>query len=157
MSHFPDLIGRYAAGPDELVKLVATLPAGSHDFHPAPGKWTIREILVHLAEAEAVGFSRIRRAIAEPGTAVFAYDQDAWAREADYAHQDIILALTLFSALRDSTVALLNQLPPEAFSRTIQHPERGTMTLTDVVELYIRHVTVHINQIRRNLDSFSTR
>ncbi|NUQ81355.1 MAG: DinB family protein [Bacteroidetes bacterium] len=157
MSAVPDLIGRYAAGPDELVKLVATLPDGSVDYRPAPGKWTIREILVHLAEAEAVGFTRIRRAIAEPGSAVFAYDQDAWAREADYAHQDINLALTLFNALRDSTVEVLKSLPAEAFSRTIEHPERGTMTLTAVLDLYIRHVTVHLSQIRRNLDSFSTR
>ncbi len=77
------------------------------------------------------------------------YDEGAWVNNLMYHAQDYNLALTLFTALRRSTAALLRLLPAEAWERTCVHPERGVMSLYDVFQLYLDHGNVHLSQIER--------
>src|SRR5579863_6676668 len=89
----------------------------------APGKWSAREIICHLADTEiAFGF-RLRQALAEPHHTIQPFDQDAWAR--GYAALDDERALETFSALRRWNLELLKGMPQEAYSKPVTHPERG--------------------------------
>src|SRR5262249_43172634 len=67
---------------------------------PAPGKWSIAEILAHLAEGELVGGYRMRLILSANGTPIQAFDQNVWAKNSDYAHQDPHTSLEMFRVLR---------------------------------------------------------
>lgn len=114
---------------------------------PAPGKWSVREIVCHLADCEVVFAYRLRQTLAEPGHVIQPFDQDLWART--YTAYDCNQALTLFSASRDWNLKLIRSLPAEAFATPVTHPERGTMNFQTIVETMAGHDLNHIAQVER--------
>lgn len=113
----------------------------------ADGKWSVAEIVAHLAEAEIVIAYRLRLVIGANGTPIQAYDQNAWQSNATYLHRDPRLALNLFTTLRESNVALLRSLKKEQWECFGMHSERGKETVTRMVELYAGHDVNHLRQI----------
>jgi hypothetical protein len=114
---------------------------------PAPGKWSAREVLCHLADCEIVFAYRLRQTLAEPHHVIQPFDQDVWAR--NYAAYDAPSALAVFTAVRDFNTKLIASLPPHAFSTPVSHPERGTMTFQTIVETMGGHDLNHIAQIEK--------
>ena len=136
-----------AATPQRLRGLLDTLGAAGAERSPAVGKWSAREILCHLADCELVFAFRLRQALAEPHHVIQPFDQDRWA--ANYAAFDAEGALAVFTAVRQWNLTLVRSLPPEAFSRTLTHPERGDMTFQVVIETMAGHDLNHLGQIER--------
>lgn len=143
----------YAQGPARLRECLAACPAEALDYRPAPGKWTVREIVFHVAEVELQGYVRARTIMAEPGRAILAYDQDAWAASLDLAHP-LEEALELFRLLREILARQLRGLPEAAWSRTVLHPQRGEVSLERWLEIYENHLRDHLAQIARNLGAW---
>ncbi|HEX3053394.1 MAG TPA: DinB family protein [Aggregatilineaceae bacterium] len=141
-------IESYGRAYDRLVEALASFPREAWQFKPAPDSWSIHEQLVHLADSEAVSYARVRRGLAEPGSQVFAYDQDRWAVAMDYHAQSWEDAVELFKRLRQMSYHLIKNLPPEVWSQTILHPENGEMTLDDWLVIYDDHVLGHIQQMQ---------
>ena len=139
----------YANAPSRISTLIQGLDNAALNHTPAKDEWSIHEILVHLADSELVGSWRIRKAIAEPGTTIQAYNEAIWAQAMNYNNQDSSAAIQLFSALRASNTLLLRSLPNEVWEHTVVHSEEGTMSLYDVFVTYIRHIDTHIQQIER--------
>ena len=138
-----DVIAKTGA---ELKAIIARLSDEQVNRSPAPGKWSIREILCHLADCEIVFAYRIRQTLAEPHHVVQPFDQDIWAKP--YSAYTTASALTAFSAVRDWNLALVRSLPAEAFDKPMTHPERGTMTLRTVIETMGGHDINHLKQIQ---------
>ena len=111
----------------------------------APGKWSAREILCHLADCEVAFAFRLRQALAEPHHVIQPFDQEAWART--YSGFTARAALDTFAALRSWNLMLLAGVPAEAWSKTLSHPERGDMTFQTVVETMGGHDLNHIAQL----------
>jgi hypothetical protein len=133
-----------SATPERLGALLAALgPAADRAL--APGKWSAREILCHLADCELVFAYRLRQAAAEPHHIIQPFDQDEWAKV--YSGYSAPAALELFSAARRWNLALLKALPPETFAKTLNHPERGDMTFQVVVETMAGHDLNHLKQL----------
>ena len=148
MSELSELLERFRRGP-ELVAAAVTGAAGAElDYIPAPGKWSVRQILCHMADAEIVGAARFRRLIAEDNPTLVAYDQDAWARNLDYGRRRIAQALETFRQMRAENYELLKSLPEEAFERQGTHSVRGRVSLLDMLRVYARHAEQHAEQIR---------
>ena len=99
-------INAYAHLPERIVAAIADLDETQLQFVPAIGEWSIHEVVIHLADAEAVGYWRIRRALAEQRSELPVYNEEVWASKLSYRIQDRTLALQLFTALRASTAAL---------------------------------------------------
>jgi hypothetical protein len=114
---------------------------------PAPGKWSPREIVAHLADCELVFGFRLRQTLAEDNPDVQAFDQEKWA--ATYAAYSAPAALATFTALREWNLALLRSLPREAFQRKMTHAERGEMSFQTVVETMGGHDLNHLVQLER--------
>jgi uncharacterized damage-inducible protein DinB len=114
---------------------------------PAPGKWSVREILCHLADCEIVFAYRLRQTLAEPHHVIQPFDQDTWAQT--YAAYDAQSALAVFTAVRSYNVKLIASLPLDALSKPVTHPERGTMTFESIVETMGGHDLNHIAQIEK--------
>ncbi|MGH9656904.1 MAG: DinB family protein, partial [Bryobacteraceae bacterium] len=133
----------------ELVAVAVTGAAGAElDFVPSPGRWSVRQILCHIADSELVGADRFRRTIAEDNPTLIAYDQEAWARNLDYTRRRSSAALESFRRLRQENHELLKDLPASVFERPATHSERGAMTLLDLLKNYVQHAENHARQMR---------
>jgi hypothetical protein len=139
------------AAPDTLEALVNDVPEPVLGSRPSPNKWSIREIVAHLADDELVGAYRIRLILAAPGTPVQAFDQDAWAETGRYAETDIAQSLSLFRLLREANLSLLRALHPGEWDRFGVHAERGRESVRDIVAYYAGHDLNHFAQIERIL------
>jgi hypothetical protein len=96
---------------------------------PAPDKWSVSEILAHLADTETVGSFRMRLILGAPGTPIPAFDQDAWVTSGHYEKRDPRKSLELFRALREANLALLKSLTPDQWKHYGMHAERGQETM----------------------------
>ncbi len=143
----------YAQGPAQLRECLEACPEEALDFSPAPGKWTVREVLFHLAEAELHGYLRARAIMAQPGSPILAYDQDAWASSLDPTHP-LEEALELFRLLREILARQLRGLPEAVWGQWVLHPDRGEVSLERWLEIYEKHLRDHLAQIARNLGAW---
>ncbi|HXQ96795.1 MAG TPA: DinB family protein [Candidatus Limnocylindrales bacterium] len=112
---------------------------------PAPGKWSTREIICHLADCEIVFAYRLRQALAEDHHTIQPFDQDTWAKS--YAAYDGQAALAVFSSVRQWNIAFIKAIPPESLKKKVTHPERGEMTIQTVIETMAGHDLNHLVQI----------
>jgi DinB superfamily len=119
------------------------------DVSPAPGKWSPREILCHLADTEIAFAFRIRQGLAEPNHVIQPFDQEKWAL--NYRVYAVETAFWTFASLRDWNVTLISSVPPEAMESPITHPERGQMTFRVLVETMAGHDLNHLQQLERFL------
>ncbi len=147
-------IKAYADGPKLLVKSLKKFPKKMWKWKPAPDKWSIHEILVHLADSETNAYLRARRFLAEPGGTVMGYDQDKWAQKLNYHAQDANEALALVALVRKMTHKLIRNLPDEAWNARCTHPEHENYTFDRWLEIYGRHIHGHVAQMQRNHDAW---
>ena len=141
-------IESYGSAHALLVDTLKRFPREMWQFKPDPDRWSIHETVIHIADSEANSFVRCRRFIAEPGTAVMAYDEGAWAQALRYNLQSTDDAVELFKWLRLASYKLIRTLPASTWSNTVYHPENGTMTMQDWLDVYDRHVPEHIAQMQ---------
>lgn len=138
----------------ELGALVQNLPDGVAKKSLEPGKWSISEIVAHLADTElAAGFRFRAIAGGEDGVPLTGYDQNLWAEAGNYHGAKINDSLKTFLAIREANLRYLNGLPESAWSKYGIHSERGRETLHDLVVLVAGHDLNHIGQIKRILSS----
>lgn len=121
------------------------------EWRPAPGKWSIKEVLAHLADGEFMIGSRLRFVAAMDRPTIVGYDQDAFVARLGTESRTAEECLEEYRQLRAINVALLARLPKEAFSRVGVHTERGEESLGHMVRLYAGHDVVHEEQIARQL------
>src|SRR6478609_10703026 len=104
------LITRYAEGSQKLSEALAEVPEEALQWRPAPGKWSVHEVVVHCADSETNAHGRIRTLVAEPDPVIVGYDQDEWARKFDYHSRQMGLALATVEAVRANTLPILQAL-----------------------------------------------
>ncbi len=136
-----------AETPRRLAELVQTIGADRLEVPPAPGKWSARDILSHLADAEIVFGFRLKQTLSQDHHTIQPFDQDLWAKS--YSACDAQLALAAFSAVRAWNIALIGSVRPADLLKPVTHPERGTMTFQTIVETMAGHDCNHIQQIER--------
>jgi uncharacterized damage-inducible protein DinB len=114
---------------------------------PQPGKWSIAEILAHLADAELVGSWRMRLILGSNGTPIDAFDQDVWAETFQYARRDPKVSLETFRVLRENNLALLKSIPKSLWENYGMHQERGKETIAHIVRMFAGHDLNHLGQV----------
>lgn len=135
--------------PDALAAIVRDVPRNLLGIREAPGKWSINEVIQHLADSERNGSFRFRMVMAEDQPALPAYDQDLWAERLRYSESNANEALEEFRALRRSNVRLFERASDDDLARVGMHSERGEESLGYMLELYAGHDIVHLRQIER--------
>ena len=144
-----DARGAISETREQLAQLVERLGPNGMQRSPAPGKWSPREILCHLADCEIVTGWRMRQILGAPGTPLQAFDQDAWATAGHYEKRDARKSLEHFRAAREANLALLKSLTPEQWKHHGMHSERGAETIERLVTLIAGHDLNHTQQIER--------
>src|SRR5262245_15577129 len=144
----------YERGPVRLQDALHLVPDEVVKWRPAPGKWSVHEIICHCADSETNGAVRLRYVLAEKDPVLQAYDQDAWARVFDYHSRPLPPALAVVEAVRAHTAALLRTLPEEAWARAGRHSESGAYSTETWLRIYSDHLEGHVRQIERNLEAW---
>ena len=137
----------------ELERLIKGASASRLRKRPGPGKWSVAEILAHLADTEIVASWRIRAILAAPGTPIQAFDQDAWVTAGHYDKRDPRKSVEVFRVLREMNVVLFKTLTPEQWKHHGIHAERGAETVEYIVRLYAGHDLNHTHQVEQILAS----
>lgn len=137
--------------PTVLAELVAKAPDVQLTKRPGKDKWSIAEILAHLAEDEIATAWRYRQMVEHSGLELSGFDQDMWARTGDYASRAPRESLELFRLLRAVNLQFLQQLTSEQWDCFGIHAERGRITVRDLAIHMAGHDANHIEQIRRIL------
>lgn len=119
----------------------------------APGKWSVRFILHHLADSETVLYDRIRRVLSEPRQVLWVYDQDAWARGLDYARVPLDLSRNVYEAVRKAIVYHAGLHYETSGHLEFVHSVTGVRTLRDEFDKVASHNAHHLEQIRSALSS----
>lgn len=148
------LIAQYAEGPDRLEAALAKVPPEAMQWRPAPGKWTVHEVVIHCADSETNSHMRIRYLVAEEKPTIIGYDQDRWTTALDYHALPLEPALATIRAVRSNTVPLIRRLSPEQWARTGTHTESGAFGAEDWLRVYAIHLHQHEAQIRRNVEAW---
>jgi hypothetical protein len=131
-----DALACYDLGRDALVRSYA------------PGKWTGRQLLLHLCDAETVLLDRLRRLAADERPLLWAYDENRWANLLRYDQRSVAVAKGLFASARAAVLDLVASLPAEALDRSGVHSEAGTRSFAQVAEMVAWHTAHHVEQLQ---------
>jgi|ERR1700737_1727343 len=134
--------------PRKLAALTRRLSPKQLKRRPAPGKWSIAEILAHLADAELVVGFRIRLILGANGTPIQAFDQDTWAQTFNYSRRDPKTSLATFRMLRENNLSLLKSVPGHLWENYGMHQERGKETVDHIVRMTAGHDLNHVAQVK---------
>ncbi len=140
-----------ASTPDRLAGLVNSQPERALTERPAPDKWSVSEILAHLADAELVVSFRIRLILGQPGVAIQAYDQDVWAEFSQYHRIPAEESLQRLAVQRRANLRLLRSLTAEQLQQYGIHSERGRETVSQIRDMWAGHDLNHCAQIEQIL------
>ena len=151
MSPTDTLIRELARTRDEVLEHFAR-PEADLGRTYAPGKWSVRFILLHLADSEIVLAERLHRVIGEQGVIWF-YDQDKWAKALDYATRPLAPAKQAFAALRDLIISDAGRHYAKDGALEFVHSKSGLRTLKDEFDKVAAHTEHHLAQIRMALGS----
>ena len=141
----PKQLDGYEMAPSSIMAALEGLDEAQIRQTPAENEWSIHEIVIHLADSEAIGHIRLRMAIAEDNPLLPVYEEALWAKRLKYASQ--ARGLALFANLCASSTALLRTLTAEGWERIVTHPEHGRMSVCDLFNLYHEHGETHLQQI----------
>jgi len=140
-----------AATARKLERLIKGVSTARLRERPAPGKWSVNEIIAHLADGEIVGAFRMRFILGSPGSPVVAYDQDRWVTTGHYDKRDPRKSAEQFRVLREGNLALLKSLEPEQWKHYGVHSERGQESIEHIVRMFAGHDINHLQQIEEIL------
>lgn len=115
------------------------------------GGWTVRQVVHHVPDSHLNAYVRFKLAVTEDTPTIKSYDEAAWAQLPEAKSAPIEMSLALLEALHQRWVAFLKNLEPVQFARTLNHPERGAITLDWLVALYAwhgRHHTGHVESVK---------
>jgi hypothetical protein len=138
-----------AATPARIVALTRGLSASQLAKRPAPGKWSIQEIIKHLTETDLVMTCRARWLAFEKNPTLIPFDQEKWAVGWEHEKEPLAETLERFRLIRRSQVRLFRGVGAKDWKRSGHHPERGRVTLREQLETLAGHDLNHLAQIQR--------
>jgi hypothetical protein len=157
-------VTKYAQQADELEQAISAIPAELIARRPSESRWSVLEIVCHLADAELLASVRIRRIITQDRPNLWGYKQELWAATLGYGHRRIETATARFALLRRENAELLAELPEslpeglpeslpesqnaEVWHHTGVHDQYGTLSLWQLIEDYLSHTEKHLDQIK---------
>ena len=139
----PIWLDRFAAQTRFVYEAIADLSPEQWNMRPVEGAWSIRELVVHVVDCDLVGGWRMRRVIAEPDPAFWAFDENAFMNRLAPDKRDLNRLAQLFELHRLDLLDILRTLPAEDFERTGRHSEAGIKRLADLVQGFTQHVEGH--------------
>ncbi|HEV2224033.1 MAG TPA: DinB family protein [Candidatus Acidoferrales bacterium] len=140
----------FARGPELLSEGLRRCPRKMWLYRTAHDRWSIHEIILHLADSETEAYVLCRQFIVEPGSVVTTHDSFKWVSTLGYFHQSTTEALGLIVRLRRMTHHILRHIPEPVWAHTAQYPRKGIITLEEWLDVQTQHIARHVEQICQN-------
>lgn len=140
----PEAIDQYERAPAKVRAAVAGLTREELTARPGPGAWSILEVVVHLADSDAIMIDRMKRMLTEDNPQLLYADETAYVERLATHDQDLEDALVLMEVSRRQFARVLRKLPPEAFDRHGTHSKRGRVTVGGMIPVYVKHIDDHL-------------
>ena len=135
--------------PDAVRSKVAGLSESQLSAPEASGKWSMRQVVRHLADSDLVWGYRLRMVLAHDRPTITGYDQDLWADRLRYDRADLEQALQELAVLRRSNLSLLAGASAADRQRVGVHAERGEESVDHMIRMYAGHDLLHLQQLDR--------
>ncbi len=142
-----ELLKQYENGPELLKTAIAAVRNDQLDLIPVLGKWSIRQVVCHIADFEPVYTDRMKRVLVEDNPTMFGGDPDVFAAGLHYEKRQVQDELELISVVRRQMAVILRNTDVEGFQRTGVHSEAGPLTLETLLERITRHIPHHVTFI----------
>ncbi|HJY33709.1 MAG TPA: DinB family protein [Vicinamibacterales bacterium] len=136
--------------PEAIATIVRSLGAGGLSKRTAPGKWTLAEILVHLAQTEIIVQGRFRHALTTDGYVVQPFDQDLFMAVEPATNGDA--ALEAYVCLRRFALPLIDRLRAAELAKRFRHPDHGEISVAWLLAWWAGHERRHLGQVERIAD-----
>ncbi|AUS86904.1 DinB family protein [Lysinibacillus capsici] len=149
-----DLIKEYSLGYTMIWDAIEGLTEEELRYKPAPNKWSIHQILIHVTDSEISATPRLKKVLAEDEPILVSFDQDAWANTLSYDLLDREQYLHLFKLLRTSMQPILDNLTSEQSRRVGMYIDQERFTFKQLLEFRVQHVRDHLDQIERIKNSY---
>ncbi|SPU38822.1 putative metal-dependent hydrolase [Lysinibacillus capsici] len=149
-----DLIKEYSLGYTMIWDAIEGLTEEELRYKPAPNKWSIHQILIHVTDSEISAIPRLKKVLAEEEPILVSFDQDAWANTLSYDLLDREQYLHLFKLLRTSMQPILDNLTSEQSRRVGIYIDQERFTFKQLLEFRVQHVRDHLDQIERVKNSY---
>ena len=151
MSSIKDFADKYQEATNYFEKLINSVKPSDLDTK-APGEWSARQIVHHMADSEAQAYSRLRRLLAEPeGSVIQGYDEGAWATSKNLGYEDLDItnSFAITIAVRNASADLIHRMSESDLEKFGMHTERGKFTVNDWLKAYSNHPFDHGAQLER--------
>jgi len=149
------LFEHYRNGPLLLREALTQIPERMWKYKPALNKWSVHEIVIHLADSEVQSHVRCRMILAEPGTIIMNHEEYQWSIALNYLERDLPEALTIISIMRVANSNLIQSVSQSSWLNYCTHTTRGRMTLEDWLRIYADHIPRHVGQMQRNYQEWT--
>ena len=149
--HYADVLTEL---PSNMAAAVQGLTAQQLDTPYRPEGWTVRQVVHHVPDSHLNAYVRFKLALTEEHPTIRPYDEAKWAQLPDTKITPVEVSLQLLGALQSRWVDLVRAMQPSDFARTLLHPERGTLTLDQMLAMYAwhsAHHTAHITSLRQRM------
>ena len=147
MSDISILLAQFDAGPGLLADAIAGLSVDQLNATPVPERWTVHQVVCHIADFEIVSADRVRRVLAEENPTLADGDPDLFVTGLKYGQRDTESELGQIKAIRRSLSQILHACDIEDFQRTAVHSADGPLTLETLVERITNHISHHVRFI----------
>ena len=138
--------------PERLRAAIARLDDAQLDTPYRDGGWTVRQVVHHVPDSHINAYTRFKLALTEDTPTIKPYDEAKWAELPDGRTGSVAPSLSMLEGVHARWVAVLRAMKPADFERTLMHPERGPMTLDQMMGLYewhSRHHVAHVTELRK--------
>ena len=135
------------ACPAQMRQALSGLTQEQLDTPYRPGGWTLRQVAHHVPDSHMNAYVRFKLALTEDEPTIKPYDEARWAELHDTRTTPVEVSLVLLEALHRRWADLLHTLRPEDFRRTLRHPDKGRLTLDQMVDLYAWHGSHHVAHV----------
>jgi hypothetical protein len=142
-----EILSSFEKFPYELEKTLSSFSEEELNMSYKEGGWSVKKLVHHLADAQTMGFMRFKWILTEEKTHIKLYDQDRWAELSDYS-LPLEIPLTILKGIYAKWYKLISELKTEELAKKTYHPERGDMTLFDILAIYTEHGKKHLEHIK---------
>jgi len=147
------LLQQYEQGPELLRAALRQVKPEQYGLQPVLGKWSIQQVICHLADFEPIYADRMKRVLVEDNPTLFGGDPDVFAAGLQYEHRSVLEELELIVCVRKQMARILRQSDVEDFQRTGVHSEAGPLTLETLLERITNHIPHHLKFIQDKTDA----
>jgi len=144
MADLNDMIREYLAGPAALRQAISGLTAEQAKARPVAGKWSVLEVVAHIADFEPILAARMKRMIALEKPVLMGADENLFVAKLAYQDRDLEEELRLIEVVRAEMARILSKQDATVLARVGIHSERGERTLEQMLQAAINHIPHHV-------------